>query len=103
MFSSKSDVESVSFLTCLDPPDLSKCLNDIQPAKYESTLTVKCYAPGNPKPDVTCQLWDENDVVLRSLGKYCYALHISCHKALPSRNERCLLVPIVLTLVGDVI
>ena len=70
-------------LIYVDPPDVRQCLDDIQPADYDSTLTVKCYAPGNPDPTVMCQLWDENSDILRSLGNCCYSLHISCHKALP--------------------
>ena len=38
---------------------------------------MKCYAPGNPEPDVKCELWDENNVVLRSEGKYYYLLQVS--------------------------
>ena len=83
-------------VSCLDPPDLSQCLNDIQQTKYDSTLRVKCYAPGNPNPTVTCQLWDENDVVLRSLGNYFYALHISSHKALLLKSKPHLVVLSVL-------
>ena len=69
-----------NFVICLDPPGLSQCLNDIQPAKYNSTLTVKCYALGNPEPDVKCELWDEKNVVLHSEGKYCYLFQFSTHK-----------------------
>lgn len=53
--------DSYFIVSCLDPPNLSQCLNDIQPAIYDSILTVKRYAPGNPDPDVTFQLWDENN------------------------------------------
>ena len=84
-------------VSCLDPPHLSQCLNNIQLTKYDNTLRVKCYAPGNPDPAVTCQLWDENDVVLRSLGNYFYALHISCHKALLLKSKPHLVVLSVLS------
>lgn len=89
MFSWKYDIEVVLFLTCLDKPNLSQCLNKIEQVKYDSTLTVKCQALGNPDPDVRCELWDENNAMLRNLGKY-YILHINCHKALLSKNRPCL-------------
>lgn len=100
MFSWKGDKLFVSFLTCLEPPDLSQCLNNVQPARYNRVLEVKCYAPGNPPPDVTCQLWDENNVVLGREGRYCYVLHICCHNALLSNSiiqNWPLIIPSVLT------
>lgn len=68
------------FLTCLDPPELSRCLHNVQQVKYDSTLIVECYAPGNPIPNVACELWGENDNVLQRLGKCCYVFHINGHK-----------------------
>ena len=69
-------------MLCLDPPELSHCLNEIHPVKYDSVLKVKCYAPGNPVPDLKCELWDENDVLLHSEGKCFYLLQSSYHKIL---------------------
>ena len=70
------EVPSNFVIICLDLPDLSQCLNDIKQVKYNSTLTVKCYAPGNPDPIVKCELWDENNVVLHSEGKYFYWVQV---------------------------
>ena len=62
----------LNFLTCLDVPDLSQCLNDILQVKYDSTLAVKCYVPSNLKRDIKCDLLDGNNVALCSEGKYVY-------------------------------
>ena len=72
---------------CLDPPDLSRCLNDIKQAKYNSTLTVNCYAPGNPDPIVKCELWDENNAVLHTEGKCFYSAQVIYYKIIMSREE----------------
>ena len=89
-------------MTYLDRPDLTQCLNNVQKVKYDSVLTVKCYAPGNPDPDVACELWDENDKVLERRGKCYYVLHINGRKELLLKNEPFLLVPSVLTLISEV-
>ena len=90
------------FMTFLDPPELSRCLNNVQQVKYDSTLTIECYAPGNPVPNVACELWGENDTVLQRLGKCCYIFHINGHKELVSKNEPFLLVSSVPTLINEV-
>lgn len=104
MFSWKSDnIYRLShFVTHLDPPDYSQCLNNFQRAKYDSVLAVTCHATGNPNPDVTCQLWDENNAVLASEGRYCYVLCICCYKPLVSNNQPYLIFLSVSTLIGEV-
>lgn len=69
-------------MLCLDPPDLSHCLHEIQPAKYDSVLMVACFAPGNPKPDLKCELWGENNVLLHSEGECFYLLQSSVYRLL---------------------
>ena len=59
---------------CLDHPDLSQCLNDIKQVKYDGILTVKCHSPGDSDPEVRCELRDEDNGLLLSLGKY-FLLH----------------------------
>ena len=76
----------------LDVPDLSQCLNNILPVKYDSTLVVKYYVPGNPNPDVKCELLGENNVALRSEGKIFYSFHVKYHKIVTSKEESYLLV-----------
>lgn len=80
------------FVTCLDVPDLSQCLNDILSVKYDSTLVVKCYVPGNPDPDVKCELLSEKNVAIHSEGKYVYSLHVNYDEILISKEESYLLV-----------
>ena len=82
---------------CLDVPDLSRCLNDILQVKYDSTLAVKCYVPCNPDPDIKCDLLDENNVALRSEGKYILSLQVYYHKILISKEESYLLIGSVFT------
>lgn len=80
------------FIICLAVPDLSQCLNNILPVKYDSTLVVKCYVPGNPNPDVKCELLGENNVALRSEGKIVYSFHVNYHQIVTSKEESYLLV-----------
>lgn len=72
----------MSHLFVLDAPDLSQCLNNIMPAKYDNTLVLKCYVPGNPDLDVKCDLLGESNVVLRSEGKCVYSLQFNYYKML---------------------
>ena len=84
------------FVTFLAVPDLSQCLNDILPVKYDSTLVVKCYVPGNPDLDLKCELLGENNVALRSEGKYVYSPHANYHEILISREESYYLLEVYL-------
>ena len=72
---------------CLDPPYLSQCLNDIKQVKYNSTLTVTCYAPGNPDSIVKCELWDEDNAVLHTEGKCLYLVQVIYYQKVISREQ----------------
>ena len=75
------------FAIYLDAPDLSQCLNNSLPVEYGSTLVVKCYIPGNPDPDVKCDLVGENNVMLHSEGKYVYSLQVNYWKMLTLKDR----------------
>lgn len=51
-----SEISGSRTLEVLDPPDFRNCLVNVQPARYDSTLSITCVVTGNPIPSLQCKL-----------------------------------------------